>query len=632
MHDLIRHSAPTALAAFVLSALAGAQRPPSWVQGPAVAVPSSSITQLGKLAWFQHGGQVHVFSAATRRWLSRPVTAPVTIRNTHDWLFIDEGTRLTALAASRGVFETINVSNSAQVINQPAGRNDGILLVLDGATLWSFTGFVGRWASRSIAAGATVAVQRNVAIVADGQDLLGMSGLYGDWVPRRASATITATGVGDTVGWASDGRDAFGFSAIRNAWASEPLPASALSAPAAERDVAVWSGPTGLLAFSGVRGAFDRVTTGVLATVELRDHLAHAASPDRILHWMFSVPQARWTFLPTSGPATALLGEAVALLPSPGLLHAYSATTASFAPPIPTASALAVNATVAAAVTAGGNALSVFSAITGAWHPAPAAASPTLPLLARNGALLSDAATTTSWAFSARSGRFVPRANAGSPALHVDAGSALLAVEDDAALAVFEPRREIWLDTPLTPADRPLTLRIWRTTLVATTPRDAIGFGAGNGEIERVPTPSTVTDLFASSEVGVARTTAGVLCYSPLADVHTPFQFPEFRRMHSRGATVGIDLVGAAGARFGLVLGLPDARATPLPGLGRLTLGTAWLVPIDLGTLDTTGGAHRALPVPDLPSLGGLEVGLQAVVVPTVGSAYLSRMCSFRIH
>src|SRR5690606_24122611 len=204
----------------------------------------------------------------------------------------------------------------------------------------------------------------------------------------------------------------------------------------------------------GVRGAFGRATTGQPVTVDLQDHLAHAASLDRRAHWLFSVPQARWSYLATGEPAQGLLGEAVALLPTSSALHAYSALTAGFAPLTPAPGATAVSATVGAALGAGGGELWLFSAMTGAWHAAPAGAVRTIPLLARNGALLVDAPLATSWAFSARSGRFVPRANGGSPALHVDPGSSLLAVEDDASLAIFEPRRELWLRTPLTPADR----------------------------------------------------------------------------------------------------------------------------------------------------------------------------------
>src|SRR5690606_2195989 len=67
--DPMRRARSTAavLAALALPAAAAAQRPASWVPSPAAGVPQASITQLGKLAWFVDGGQLHVFSAATRR-------------------------------------------------------------------------------------------------------------------------------------------------------------------------------------------------------------------------------------------------------------------------------------------------------------------------------------------------------------------------------------------------------------------------------------------------------------------------------------------------------------------------------------------------------------------------------------
>lgn len=620
----------SACAAFATEA-PRAQRPSSWQLAPAPAVPPSSVNHRGKILWFVESGTLHAFSAATRSWTSTAVSGAASIRNTNDWLLVQDGSAITAFSSARGRFETCPASAQAIVVNSPTGRNDGILLVLDGTTLWSFTGFTGRWASRTIPSTALITVQRNVAIVADGTSLWGLSALFGTWMPHSMSGIVSAVGVGDTMGWATDGVDAHGFSAIRNRWASAALPQSAQNVPTAERDVAVWNGPFEVLGFSGVRGEFDRAVTGIPTTIDSSDHFAHAHSADNRSHWMFSVPLALWTPLSTTHPATAMYGEATMLLLEPTEIHAYSALGASVATLSMANASVAVNATVAAALEPSTRDLRVYSALTGAWHTAPQRALRTLPQLARNGALLTDGGSQA-WAFSTRSGGFFPHTLGATPTLHVDSGSSLMATEDDTSFAVFEPRREVWVDTPITASARPLTVRIWRTTLVALSATEGIGFSALHGTLERISLPGTLTDSRASSEVGAAITSGGVVAWSAVPDLRTEAQFPEFRRMYGRGSLLELEATGPAASAFGTVAGYARAQATPIPSLGELTLDPASLIPLAVGSLDAAGLATIPLPVPDVSTLIGIELGFQGVVLRPTGSPYLTRMPTFRIH
>lgn len=610
---------------------ATAQRPSSWQAAPAPAVPSSSVDHRGKLLFFVHNGNVHVFSAATRTWASHPVSATASIRNTNDWLLVEDHGTIAAIASATGRFEVLPASGTATILNSPSGRNDGIILALDGSTLWSFTGFTGRWTSRTVATSALIGVQRNVAIIADGTNLWGLSALFGTWVPHTMTGVVQATGVGDTLGWVTDGTDAHGFSAIRNTWSSAPVPPGAPSVPTVERDVAAWIGMFEILAFSGARGAFGHAITAIQTTVEVSDHVAHAYSADGRRHWLFSVPNAQWTPWTTTAPASSQLVGATVLLTEANAVHAYSALESTVAT-LPLARVqTAVNTTVAAALDANTRTLSLYSAFTGAWHTAPAGAQPVLPQLARNGALLSDGGGTA-WAFSARSGRFVPRTLGGNAVLHLDPESSLLATEDDGALAMFEPRREVWLQTPITAADRPLTVRIWRTTLVAFTQTEGIGFSSLHGTVERVALPGQLLDQRASSEVGAAITSAGVVGYSAVSDLRTEAQFPEFRRMYGRGSRLDLEATGTPLSLVGSVTGLASARPVRIPGLGELVLDPTFLVPLTLASLDSAGQQTLRLPIPDDPLLRGLELGFQAVVLPPGGTPYLTRLATFRIQ
>jgi hypothetical protein len=609
-----------------------AQRAPSWVLAPAGPVAPAAVGHLGKMLFFADGGELHVFSAATRSWDSFPITPTAHVRNTNDWVLVADDGFVAAMSSTRGRFLVQPVSSQATIVNASTARNDGIALVLDGGTLWAFPGLVGRWIPFAVRATAQIAVQRSTAIVSDGDRLWAMSALHGTWVPFIANRQISTIGVGDTVGWATDGADAYGFSAIRNEWSSQASPSGASGVPQSIRDVAVWEGSTEVLAFSGVRGHFSQLAVGSAVNVTLAEHLAHVQTPDGRLHWLFSAPNADWTPISTVQTAAVRLADAVALITERGSVHAYSAltsTVATLAVNLPTSD---LGASVAAIVEGAGVSLHLFSAMTGTWTSAPAGAEVVMPLLARNGALLRNASATMAWAYSARNARFVARPLDGNPTLHVNSGSSVLAVEDDGHLAVFEPRREVWLETPIAATHRPLAVRIWRSTLTACTPDEAIGYSPMHGTVERFALSGALLDQRSSSEVGAAITSGGVVGYSAVSDLRTEAQFPEFRRMLGRGSEVHLEATGEPAALVGIASGFARAMPSRIPGLGELVLDPDRLVPLPPIALDAEGLASIRLLVPDIASLRGLEFGFQGTVVPIGGSAYLTRACSMRIH
>lgn len=626
---MLRLSLLTALLS--LTGLLHGQRPGSFVPAPVVAAPGA-VDHLGKMLWFVEGSDLHAFSATTRRWVTVPVTASTTVRQANDWLLVTDTSFVAAMSSTRGVFDVLPVSSGATVLNAPSARNDGIVLVLDGSTLWSFSGFRGRWTSLVVRPSAVISVQRNVAIVSDGNQLLGMSALTGDWVPQTTTHPVAAIGSADTAGWATDGLDGFGFSAIRGLWARHPLPAGAPAAPMATRDAVLWMGSQEALAFSGVRGAFAATPIQGGSTATLADHWAHVVDPTGTIHRMFSVPNADWVALTTAPAPTLQMAEATGLFVEAGRVVGYSALLSTTTALGATAAASSVNATVGAVLDAATMAPHLFSSMSGTWHRAPSPIDPALPILARNGAILQDTSGGRVVAFTPRGDRFVPRTVAGNPSLHSNSGSSVIAVEDDAHLAVFEPRRGAWLETQLSATDRPLDLRIWRTVLVAAGDRVALGYSAASGALERGTFAGHVLELRASSEVGAVITDAEVVAFAAVPDLHTDAQFPEFRRMFGRGATLDLHANGPAGALVGAVSGIAPGPAVVLPGLGEFLLDPNAVIPVPVGSLDPDGTTVLRLPIPDLPTLRGVELGFQAVVVPTGAPAYLTQLASLRIH
>ncbi|MGA0869361.1 MAG: hypothetical protein ACO3UM_10550 [Planctomycetota bacterium] len=607
------------------------QRPPSFVPAPAHAA-AASVDHIGKMLWFVEAGQLHAFSAATRAWVTVPVSPTATIRDANDWLLIVDGAFVAAMSAARGVFDVVPVSANATVLNAVSARNDGIILVLDGGTLWSFSGFQGRWTAQPVSPTALITVQRNVAILAEGTQLRGMSALADGWVTQTSTAPIAAVGAADTAGWATDGIDGFGFSAIQARWARTALPSAAPIAPQATRDAVLWLGSHEAAAFSGVRGTFGRSTVPPGSTATFADHWVHVVDPTGTSHRMFSVPNADWTTLSTSPSASLQQAEAVGLFVEPGRVVGYSALLSSVAARVGTVSATAVNATLAAVTESGAGTPVLFSAMSGNWTAAPQGVDARLPVLARNGALLLDTQGQQVFGFTPRGDRFTARSTSARASLHSNSGSSVLAVEDDAHLAVFEPRRGVWIESSLTPADRPLDLRIWRTVLVAAGNQTAFGYSASSGTLERTTFTGRLLETRASSEVGAWITDTEILAFSAVPDLHTDAQFPEFRRMFGRGATLDLHAHGPAGALIGAVSGFSRSNPLVIPGLGEFVLDPSSLIPVPMGSLDTDGTTVLHLPVPDLPQLRSLELGFQAVVLPTVGLAYLTQASSLRIH
>lgn len=606
------------------------QRPPSFVGAPSPT--ASAVDHLGKMLWFVESGQLHAFSAATRAWVTVPVTPTTSIRQANDWLLVSDGAFVAAMSSARGTFDVLPTTGNATVLNSPSARNDGIVLVLDGTTLWSFTGFEGRWNARTVSPTAQITVQRNVAIVADGTQLHGMSALTGVWTTQSTNFPVAAIGAADTAGWATDGADGYGFSAIRDRWVRTPLPSGAPTAPQATRDAVVWLGSQEAAAFSGVRGAFARTPIQPGSTAALADHWVHVADPSGTAHQLFSVPNADWVSLATSPSVSVQAGEATGLFVEPGRTVGYSALLSSMQVLHGATTSSAVNATLGAVLGAGTGAPHLFSAMSGIWVQAPSGVDAALPLLARNGALLQDTPGQRVIAFTPRGDRFVARAVSTNASLHVNSGSSVLAVEDDAHLAVFEPRRGVWLQAPLSPTDRPLDLRIWRTVLVAAGDQTAFGYSAESGELERSTFAGNLIEPRASSEVGALLTDTEVLAFAAVPDLHTDAQFPEFRRMFGRGATVDLHAHGPAGALVGAVSGFAQGTPTVIPGLGEFLLDPNGIVPVPLGSLDADGTTALRLPIPDLSALRGVELGFQAVVLPVGSPAYLTRASSLRIH
>ncbi len=627
MRSILRLAVPLALP--LLAATLSAQRPSSWVFQSEPGVTSGQVGALGKIAWIATSSTVHAFSSKTRSWASFPVSGVFALRQTNDWLMIDAGSSVTCYSGATGRFETIAVSNAHTIVNPTTNRNDVVLAVRDGSTLWTMSGLVGGWTSRAVAPTAAILVERNGLMVVDGTNLEGYSAPLGTWTAATAGAVPSSSGISHTLAWVISGNTIHGFSAIQGSWRSVTLnqtPGPGL----ANGDVALFKSSTELCGFSGISGTFDVVTTNAAATTPVvGDHAGHA-SPDGFQHFCFGAGSPHWTSFVTTQAAAPTPSGAMVLLVDPQTVTAYSGLTGGTAAVSLSSATLALSTTAAAAMNVNQTDVRLYSAIRNAWYALPAGAATVMPEVSRNGALVHSTSFTTWWGFAARSGQFVAHPTSANAIPWSNRDSAVNVLEDDTELAMFDARRDAWLSTPITPSDRPLDLRFHRTTVVARTHQGAELLGASSlhGAMEREPLNGSFIEVRANSEVGVIVTSAGVQAFAAYPDLGTEVQFPEFRRMTTAGATFHLQLDGPPAAGHSIVAGLAGPTSTVIPGLGELQLGLGLLIPFPAGVLDATGTASIPLTIPLTPSVAGLDLGFQAVVAPGGGSPYLTRLAT----
>ncbi len=605
----------------VLTGSLAAQKPPSWSSIAIAGIRSSAVQQLGKLAYYRVGATIHVYSSIARAWKTVAVTGAATIRMSNNWLVIHQGQLVTAYSAFGGSFEKLTVSASAKIVTPPSNRNDEILLIQDGNTLHAFSGLVGRWNNHPITVAAKISTNRDVAIIADKDKLIAMSASVGEWVSQRSDGPVNSIEAIDRMGLVTTARSTYGFSAIRNTWSQvQSLPNATLKR---EGDVAIWSNSQHCLGFSSLRGTFRLQVTGNATVVTATTRTAVARTGN--IAFIFSAPLARWLVMSTAGTMQMHAKGSLINFFGAQKITSYSALTGTTASLKGTNITSLFNSTVTAASVSG--AWHMFSAMSGKWTKAPAATKTPICLV-QNGALL--AASGSVLAFSPRSDNFIRLATTTSAIHHANQGSSVIAVQDGANLHAFDARREIWVHHPCL-TSKPLRVRLWRTTMVATSSSNAFGFSAQHGEIERAPLPETVLDLRASSEVGAVITSNHILAFSSVADLITPVQFPEFRRMCGRGTKLTLTLSGKPRAGHVIFIGFPSASTLQLP-IGDIVLASNPLVPLPGGTLPPSGHAHTQIKIPDQPRFSGLNLGMQAAILPQAGSPYLTRMGSLSIY
>lgn len=611
------------LAFLLLAGPASAQGSSAFAATTLPASGPGTVLERGKIIARHTTGSttVEAFSAFTCSWDEvRLQGPPALLRHANDWALARDGRDWHVFSSLTGRWTKRRLGANATLVNPGSQRNDSLVVVRDGGGVHAFSGPTGRWYDLDVVPDA-VAVRRHALVVHAGSTLWGLSALGGGWVRypgRVAVGTAAADGLAGVFETASA---VYGFSASLLTWARDTAPAG--TNRAVRGDVALWSGGTEALAFSGLRGTFARAPTGPAAPTQDRQL---AVVPAGTRTWLYSAVTGRWSALSTGTPPTVGTDATVALLDEGSTLHAFSAITGSLAP-MPGAMSSALSRAVAVATDASGEVHS-FSAITGRWHTAPPGTPAALPLLAAQGALITLPGRVL--AFDLRRGSFAGVPTQGTVTQHVDSRSAVLAFSDAQGLHAYDARAGRWIRTPLQGSSPPQVV-LWRMTLLAVDAGRLVGFGPQAGVFRELPVTGSVTNPVANSESARVRVGSELIAFGPLPEVLTQWQFPAFRRIHTLGAPVRVALRLPPHA-VPLVLGFAPGPPAPvvLPGLGELFLGApAVLLPLEAADVDR-GGRLLELGTPHAPALAGSEWWFQALYDGP--PQYLSAPATLRIH
>ncbi|GAB4139056.1 MAG: hypothetical protein Fur0037_05090 [Planctomycetota bacterium] len=596
-------------ASAILAGVAGAQSPLAdrspWAD---LSVPGgtaqATVLALGKLVVCAVASAIHVYSAFTREWSSRPMPQGAPIRQANDWVAFREPGAMVAFSSMSGRFESIPISASAVEVNPVSQRNDSLLVVRDGSRLLVFNGLSGDWTARAIGPGASVAVERHVALLADGSCLSGFSAYDGSWHDLAITGPVLSLSADGTAGVAEQVGLVHGFSAETGTWASSP----ALAGPASfvrDDDWAIWSDGSFALAFSGLRGSFAMVPAGTPSETVPRPDLCVLRDGNHAV--LYSAITNSFAQHPLSQSGSILAGDAVAMLVDGTTLVGFSAVRGTATPLALDSGGEAVSSCVGAAVERTGGRPFLFSSLTAAWHAAPNGASPGLPRLAAQSALLS--APSGHFAFSARSGRFLSvQDQAGNEV--VNPSSSILMLHDASDLFLFEPRSERWIRRPRS-STGPATAHVWRTSALFLDGNEAVGFGSRAGIPDSISLAEPPASYGSNSECSRVVTATHVYAFGAVPLVCPLHQFPEFRRVALAGSPVTFDVRVRSGEAALLAIGFLASSPIPLGALGELLVNPA---PAAILLVTPDPGKDRARLRFPTPAAGlGIEWGCQAL-------------------
>lgn len=623
------------VAVALLSSVLAAQQPSSWVQltppGGAAAANLSTLAQsgrFGRLALYRSGQFLRVFSTVTGRWHEHVPSFGTTPRLYDEILLVPESDRWTALSARRGVFETLFVDQP----NTTVQCEGTIAVVRHLGTVHLFSAFTGRWHTRAVPANWSIGLGERVAVFSAPNNTTSFTGhtvfdaVTGSFHDLAAPSTdrLLAASYSASTGLAVFLRpDQSGYvatwSAQQPVWQFHPATAQfplfnlGGGGPGGADFVSVWD-----VAYSGLTNTLTVLGDDVSPSNE--GLVATARDTTTGLYRVMSAMYGTWFPVPAGSMARYGSTEtrSIRLFANGSQTHAFDAATNAFATIGYSMGQFAERGYEGrgyAALWDDVGLAHIYSSRSGQWLPTPTDVLPNSGGWATPTSLLLG--TTTGFvAFSARTESFVPLVGTGLQSQQYSAVNAA-----NGTTHVFDERTARWLSTPTLP------LRSFNdhTGFAMAGATSATGYCANASRLETIALPEPALFVQALDGGAVVRTQNHLFAFAGTPEDLSLQGWPAEGAACAPGSTWRHQMRLAPGHVAIHAVGPRTSGPVAFA-----PFGTLWLDPQQVALQQfvvAAPGEERvefATPIPSLAVLRGTEWTVQALVLPPVGTAYLT--------
>lgn len=570
---------------------------------------------LGNIVAIQTPTDVHFFSGILRRWIVQPVSSTAVLRVTNRYALIQDGNTVHLWSAMSPRVRSLQVSPTA-VVNFGSISSSWTCCIVDGAQVWGFSAFFGDLVPLTLQGQLNYqAVNSHTIHVVDDLDAYGFSAFFGTWMstPTRAGGTYF-TSRNCCVALLGSPDEAKAFSAYQGRWTSTALPGASGGFVDGRDGYAVLSVGNEFAFYSTLTGNFLRRT---FTSTPLLTNAPNLCLVQEASTYHGYAPGAdRYVGLPT--PASLYTVQSsfghIAVIDDGVSLAAFNGLSGRLTPGPTGAFTLSLGDAVALAYAA--NQAWGYSGVTDQWVPSPG--NQVLGVVPSFESMFAQTPTGFD-AFSARTATWAPLAT-GTGQLTTQVQGALTAVVEPSQIHAFDPGLGRWVSQP---TNSQATMAVFRLTGIANDGTTGYGYSLLHHTWESVTLNGTPTVQRANSSIGFIQTASHVHVFCGNGSLSNYARYPEFSRFVARGAPLTLVQTGTPGTG---VLGLLSVKQIEVnvPGLGILRVDPTAMVTLPATFIPAEGLQRTLLPVPNNPSLNGLTLYVQNLLVPTVGQPKLT--------
>jgi len=614
----------TAATACILAAGALAQNPdgPYWNEYP-VPAGMTTYTVLGSVVALEAPGAVHLYSGQLRKWTVQPVGKSPTLSLTNSYCIIEDGQQIHGYSSRTGAVDTLSVSANAK-LSVGSLTSSWVAVVIDGTTMWGWSGFRGHWVKQRLAGtAATIDLGSYVAAVTDGTNAYGWSAFHGSWVVKKIRTTNARYAFRSGALLGQTGPDeVLGFSSYTNTWSSMAWTGAATAVAELQDGYAMLQAGRDFLAFDALHGSLSRRVEPAVPQVLAARNVCVLTSTARTS--CYAPGTGSWTQTPAVVPASNIQigGKSLAvcaLLDTGTKYLAFSGITGRLTEaPNHAPYSFALGDT---AIFAGGKQSYAYSAIQDKWVATP---SPAPQLITVNPMFNGIVLETKSGydGFSARLAKWASNPATGGTLVTQTSG-ALTLVAFKNRIDAFDSVLGRWTSQQIIGTPNVGGRSIWRLTAIATDNVRAYGYSLFHNTWESVVLKGTYSTHRANSSIGFALTSSHVYVFTANGSLSNDSRFAEFSRFAVRGQPFRYLQTGQPGTFAVGLFGITHKEIDAGP-FGTLWMDPSTMITVPLTTIPASGALDLYFDVPADPSLAGRTILMQSILIPKQGQPWLS--------